>query len=161
MGIFRNIFRLELSMDNSDNYDINDIILNMSNTMYNYFADNFGIIKHPEHVEANSFLLKYKEFLKQQLKQEYRKLKRNTPEDLRSIKFVAKLLRETLSGKQNAIYNTRNIDHGKEIRKNFWAYTIEIIDIECVLGHESCLYFFLSVPFEIRHIEFDQEWCAS
>ena len=26
-------------------------------------------------------------------------------------------------------------------------YTIEIIDIECVLGHESCLHFFSQVPF--------------
>ena len=26
-------------------------------------------------------------------------------------------------------------------------YSIEIIDIECVLGHESCLHFFSQVPF--------------
>ena len=35
--------------------------------------------------------------------------------------------------------------------------SIEIIDIECVLGHESCLHFFLRMPFEIRHIEFGEE----
>ncbi len=36
--------------------------------------------------------------------------------------------------------------------------TIEIIDIECVLGHESCLHFFSCMPLHSRHIEFSQEW---
>ena len=30
----------------------------------------------------------------------------------------------------------------------YWGYTIEIIDIECVLGHESCLHFFRKCPFK-------------
>ncbi len=38
---------------------------------------------------------------------------------------------------------------------------IEIIDIECVLGHESCLHFFSCMPLvplhSRRHIEFSQE----
>ena len=30
--------------------------------------------------------------------------------------------------------------------------------VECVLHQESCLHFFSSVPFQIRHFEFDEEW---
>ena len=36
-------------------------------------------------------------------------------------------------------------------RRNFlcgWGGVIEIIDIECVLGHESCLHFFRKCPFK-------------
>ena len=29
-----------------------------------------------------------------------------------------------------------------------WGHIIEIIDIECVLGHESCLHFFRKCPFK-------------
>ena len=36
-----------------------------------------------------------------------------------------------------------------------WTLPIEIIDIEYVLHHESCLHF---LPFQIRHIEFGEEW---
>ena len=39
--------------------------------------------------------------------------------------------------------------------QNMRALSIEIIDIECVLHHESCLHF---LPFQIRHIEFGEEW---
>ena len=47
----------------------------------------------------------------------------------------------------NGLDNTRSLLRDR---------TIEII--ECVLGHESCLHFLLSMPFEIRHIEFGEEW---
>ena len=30
----------------------------------------------------------------------------------------------------------------------WWELYIEIIDIECVLGHESCLHFFRKCPFK-------------
>ena len=46
-----------------------------------------------------------------------------------------------------------NFDEGRG-----WVQFIEIIDIERVLGHESCLHFFLSMSFEIRHIEFGEKW---
>ena len=30
---------------------------------------------------------------------------------------------------------------------HIYVFTVEIIDIECVLGHESCLHLFSQVPF--------------
>jgi hypothetical protein len=56
-----------------NDFDINDVIYDMSNKVYNYFADNFGIIQRTTDVGPNSLLLKYKEFSKQQLKQELKK----------------------------------------------------------------------------------------
>ena len=95
-------FRAELAMDCMNVFNINDVIYDMSNKVYNYFADNFGIIQRTTDVGPNSLLLKYKEFSKQQLKQELKNLKRNTHENLRSIKYVAKLLSGKLAGKINA-----------------------------------------------------------
>ncbi|CAB4017865.1 Hypothetical predicted protein [Paramuricea clavata] len=95
-------FRAELAMDSMNDFNINNVIFYMSNKVYNYFADNFGIIQRTKDVEPNSLLLKYKEFSKQQLKQELKNLKRDTHENLRSIKYVAKLLRGKLTGKQSA-----------------------------------------------------------
>ena len=66
-------FRAELAMDCMNDFDINDVIYDMSNKVYNYFADNFGIIQRTTDVGPNSLLLKYKEFSKQQLKQELKK----------------------------------------------------------------------------------------
>ncbi len=73
-------------------------------------------------------MLKYKEFSKQQLKQELKNLKRNTHQNLRSIKYVAKLLRGKLAGKQNANDTCNSVDHNNEIKKNFWAYTKKFLE---------------------------------
>ena len=73
-------------------------------------------------------MLKYKEFSKQQLKQELKNLKRNTHENLRSIKYVAKLLRGKLAGKQNANDTCNSVDHNNEIKNNFWAYTKKFLE---------------------------------
>jgi hypothetical protein len=82
-------FRAKLAMDGMNDFNFNDVIYDMSNKVYNYFADNFGIIQRTKDVGPNSLLLKYKEFSKQQLKHELKNLKRNTRENLRSITYVA------------------------------------------------------------------------
>jgi hypothetical protein len=45
---------------------------------------------------------------------------------------------------------------GKHENEVIGAKHIEIVDIECVLDHESCLHFLSCVPFQIRHIEFNE-----
>ena len=38
--------------------------------------------------------------------------------------------------------------------------SIEIIDIECVLGHESCLHFFRKCPFKSAMLNLTRSWTA-
>ena len=121
-------FGAELAMDCMNDFNINDVIYDMSNKVYNYFADNFGIIQRTKDGGPNDLLLKYKEFSKQQLKQELKNLKLNTHENLRSIKYVAKLLRGKLAGKLNANNTSNSVDHNNEIKNNFWAYTKKFLE---------------------------------
>ena len=47
-----------------------------------------------------------------------------------------------------AMCGTKSVEY-KALASDIWQWviTMEIIDIECVLGHESCLHFFSQVPF--------------
>ena len=46
-------FRAELAMDCMNDFNINDVIYDMSNKVYNYFACNFGIIQRTTDVGPN------------------------------------------------------------------------------------------------------------
>ena len=44
--------------------------------------------------------------------------------------------------------------------EGWYIQIIEIIDIECVLGHESCLHFFRKCPFKSAMLNLTRSWTA-
>ena len=71
-------------------------VTEMNTKVYNYFANNFGIVRRANDVNSD-LLLKYKEFSKQ--------LKRNQ-----------------LAGRDNDKSGIYTPDHNSQIRRNFWGY---------------------------------------
>ena len=63
-------------MEEGNNQSINKVVTEMNTKEYNYLLNS-------------NLLLKYKEFSKQQLKRELKQLKRNTSEDVNTIKYLS------------------------------------------------------------------------
>ena len=79
----------------------------MDSIIYEYFVKNFGTIdKKQLEDELNE---KYKDYGKLQLKRE---LKKKQNEDIASIRFISKLLRNRIDNKNNKIFIS---DHDAEI----------------------------------------------
>ena len=55
--------------------DFNDIATNFGKTVYDYFKNEYGIVREDEVNEVNDFQVKYRNHTKNQLKQTLRKLK--------------------------------------------------------------------------------------
>ena len=98
--------------------NLNNSVKNMNNIIYEYFAKNFGTIdKKQLEDELNE---KYKDFGKQQLKQELRELKKKQDKRVASVHLISKLLRNKIDNKNIKIFIS---DHDAEIRRHFSGYT--------------------------------------
>ena len=87
------------------------------NVIYEYFAKNLGTIdKKQIEDELNE---KYKDYGKQQLKQELRELKKKQNKDVASIRLISKLCNK-IDSKNYKIFIS---DHDFEIRKHIWGYS--------------------------------------
>ena len=111
-------FRSVLHAGDINTSNHNTSVKNMNNIIYEYFAKNFGTIdKKQLEDELNE---KYKDFGKQQLKREFRELKKKQDKRVTSIHLISKLLRNKNDNKNIKIFIS---DHDAEIRKHFSGYT--------------------------------------
>ena len=111
-------FRSVLHAGDINTSNHNTSVKNMNNIIYKYFAKNFGTIdKKQLEDELNE---KYKDFGKQQLKREFRELKKKQDKRVTSIHLISKLLRNKNDNKNIKIFIS---DHDAEIRKHFSGYT--------------------------------------
>ena len=100
----------------------------MVTVIYNYFGENFGYVDNNNSVEFDK---KYQTFSSKDLKKALKTLKLENG-DVLEIKFVAKKLRNLLDKSNNTDQrNTNNhdsaeIDHDRQISKNFWGYVKNI-----------------------------------
>ena len=100
-------FRSVLHAGDINISNLNISVKNMNNIIYEYFVKNFGTIdKKQLEDELNE---KYKDYGKLQLKWE---LKKKQNEDIASIRFISKLLRNRIDNKNNKIFIS---DHDAEI----------------------------------------------
>ena len=111
-----NYFVAALSTSGISSSDINNTLQTMNSVIYEYFRENFGILK-----DANTLHLvdNYKDCSNNLLKSKLKSLKKMNA-DLVEIKYVAKLLRTKL--RDNSHLHISPIDHDKQIQKNFWGY---------------------------------------
>jgi hypothetical protein len=112
-NIANDFFKLHLNCNNEIE-DINKEIKNIQNTLYDYFADNYGTVGG----ESDDLKQHYGDLSKRQLKKELRNLKnQNNPNNDRAIRYISKQIRAKYS--KSAI---KDRDHNTEIKENFWKY---------------------------------------
>ena len=113
-------FRAELPISEIDESSVNKCVLKMTNTIYDFFANNFGTMKRAN-VSDEELHNRYANYTKQELKRALKDLKRNSPEDINSIRYVSKQLRNKVSSKVSP--KQHFINHDAEIKNNLWRYT--------------------------------------
>ena len=101
--------------------DFNDIATNFGKTVYDYFRNEYGIVREGE---VNDFKVKYRNHTKNQLRQTLKKLESNkTGENTSETRYVSKLLRSRIQNNQskaNESSSLDGIDHDSKIKNHFW-----------------------------------------
>ena len=127
--------------------DVNDIATNFGKTVYDYFKNEYGIVREDE---VNDFKEKYRNHTKNQLKQTLRKLKSDkTAENTSETRYVSKLLRSRIQNNQakaNESSSLDGIDHDSKIKNHFWKY-VKLIFEKPAMGFpqfdkDACYQFF-------------------
>ena len=89
---------------------------------YEYFHDTYGLINANEQVTKELKDI-YKDFSKNNLKKELKKLKNQEPKDLEKIKYVAKLLRGKLEKQDGDVKSKRQlVRDDTALLENFWGF---------------------------------------
>ncbi|CAB4027761.1 Hypothetical predicted protein [Paramuricea clavata] len=108
-------------------HDLNSSINLLNDTIYNYFAENFGCV---EDLPDNSLKYKYKNHTIKGLKKTLKLLK-SSNSDLAEIKYVFRLVRDKLKTCQtnhNLVNNTEeSFNHNKYFERNFWGYVKKVL----------------------------------
>jgi hypothetical protein len=112
--IANDFFKVNLGY-NGEIEDVNTVIKNVQNTIYDYFANNYGTVGG----ESACLKQRYDKLSKRQLKKELRNLKNeNNLNNTREIRYISRLIRV----KYSKTANTVDRDHNIEIKENFWQY---------------------------------------
>ena len=127
-NLANNYFKAELPAHEIENKSLDDIADQFSIKVYNYMADNYGLIDKASDLD-NSLKEKYTNYNKHKLKKCLRLLKVNEPDNLNEIPFVSKLLRSEIQTEQSSVTTTStNINHNEMIKSDFWKYVKRFTD---------------------------------
>ena len=102
---------------------INAVVSEMNSIIYDYFYRNCGPI---ENSHSSHFVRKYKDYSKAMLKSSLKALK-SSKGDPNEIRYVARTLRLQL--RRDTSSTNSNIDHDKQIQRNFWSYVKQNIQL--------------------------------
>ena len=128
MELSNSYFKAELPAHEIENKSLDDIAEQFNIKVYNYMADNYGLIDNASDLD-NSLKEKYTDYNKHKLKKCLRLLKTNEPENLNEIRFVSKLLRSKIQTEQSSVTTTSaNINHNELIKADFWKYVKRFIE---------------------------------
>ena len=132
--------------------DLNDITTNFGKTVYDYFKNEYGIVREDE---LNDFKVKYRNHTKNQLKQILKKLKSDkTAENKSETRYISKLLRSRIQNNQsktNESSSLDGIDHDSEIKNHFWKYVKLIFEKPAMVFPQfdkNACYQFLKIVFQ-------------
>jgi len=110
---FKSILDMNEVVDNIDEY-----VVNMQNTVYNYFATSCGTVPVRIGSSASEYERKYVNVTVNSLKQSLRGLKLAEPTaNLEEIRYVSRLIRNRINGKHSI---DRPITES-DFRRNFWG----------------------------------------
>ena len=98
----------------------------MNNTIYNYFADNFG---YTETIPDENVVNKYKDLTVKDLKKALRNLK-STNSDPTEIRYVSRILRDKLrnDNTQSDPKQDVRLNHDKYFQRNFLGYVKNVFE---------------------------------
>ena len=106
---------------------MNSSISILNNTIYNYFAENFGYVKR---LPDKSLKEKYENHNAKDLKKALKTLK-TLKSNLAEIKYVSRLLRNKLDANTvNKATNTadESLNQNNYVERNFWRYVKDMFD---------------------------------
>ena len=127
-NLANNYFKAKFPAHETENRSLDDIADQFNIKVYNYMADNYGLIDNASDLD-NSLKEKYTNYNKHKLKKCLRLLKANEPKNLSKIRFVSKLLRSRIQTEQSSVTTTStNINHKEMIKSNFWKYVKRFIE---------------------------------
>ena len=89
--IANSFFHMELSIDDINTVSLDEVVNKFSETIYNYFRDNYGTVKNNKEKERK-FNEKYKNSTKSQLKKQLKSLKNQSPNNIDEVRYVSKIL---------------------------------------------------------------------
>ena len=129
--------------------DLNTSIKLLNDTIYTYFAGNFGFVERLPDKLLND---KYKNHSIKDLKKALKLLKLSNS-DLAEIKYVSRLVRNKLKSNttNDNMHNSTNesFNHDKHFERNFWGYVKKVINCsESILpafNMDDCLKYFKTV----------------
>ena len=129
--------------------DLNTSIKLLNDTIYTYFAGNFGFVERLSDKLLND---KYKIHNIKDLKKALKLLKLSNS-DLAEIKYVSRLVRNKLKSNttNDNMHNSTNesFNHDKYFERNFWGYVKKVINCsESILpafNMDDCLKYFKTV----------------
>ena len=106
--------------------DLNTSIQILNNTIYNYFADNFG---YTETIPDENVVNKYKDLTVKDLKKALRNLK-STNSDPTERRYVSRILRGKLrnNNTQSDPKQDERLNHDKYFQCNFWGYVKNVFE---------------------------------
>ena len=114
--------------------ELNTSIQVLNDTIYTYFADNFG---NTETIPDESLINKYKDHTVKKLKKALANLK-SSNSDPTEIKYVSRTLRDKLRNNNNNTQTESSheyaFNHDKYLQRNFWGY------VKNVLGRKQTLF---------------------
>ena len=113
-------FHSTLPVSTIRNGNLDGILSDFNDAVYNYFRDNCGTVENSDQLDKE-FKQKYRDFSKNQLKKELRTLKKENACDEKLIKYVSKPLRSKITDSRNK--NIYSIDHDLEVKNKFLNYT--------------------------------------
>ena len=145
--------------------DFNDIATNFGKTVYDYFKNEYGIVREDE---VNDFKVKYGNHTKNQLKQTLKKLKSDkTAENTSETRYVSKLLQSRIQNNQSKANESSSfdgIDHDSKIKSHFWKYVKLIFEKPAMVfsqfDKDACYQFFKTCFSRSKINRFDTE-CRS
>ena len=124
------------------NCDINSVILNFHETIYDFFASNYIITGN----EKSVYEEKYQTYSKNQLKKALKTLKAHEISSVQEIKYVSRLLRNRYRKKEAE----ENTNHERLYSENVWNYCKRIFEpnedkIKPDFSEQSCYTYFKDI----------------
>ena len=128
MELSKQLLQTQTSSIRNRNKSLDDIADHFNINVYNYMADNYGLIDNAS--DLDKFLKeKYTDYNKHKLKKCLRLLKANELENLNEIRFVSKLIRSKIQTEQSSVTTaSTNINHNEMIKLDFWKYVKRFIE---------------------------------
>ena len=147
-------FKLSLNLNHPiTSHDIFLSITALNDLIYNYFASNFGYVEGPP---DDALVKKYENHTARELKKALKLLK-STNSNVTEIKYVARLLRNSLrtnNTNKSASTLDNSFNHDDYIHRNFWGYVKNVLKTKRELlptfSMSECLSYFAKVLSKIN-----------